>query len=151
MSRLREDPDEPDGGIAHGSSREGMAGDDDMYSAAAALRQALRTFQRRSEQIARANGLTERTYQLLLMIKAGREASGRASLRELEQRLQLGKSTVIELVLRAEDRELVRRELDRRRRREIVVRLTPEGERRLACAFAELGDERARLVELFAD
>jgi DNA-binding MarR family transcriptional regulator len=141
----------PERGGPHGPSSEGMAGDADAYPAAAALREALRTFQRRSEQITRANGLTERTYQLLLMIKTGRETSGRASLRELEERLQLGKSTVIELVLRAEERRLVRRELDRRRRREISVRLTREGERRLARAFAELGDERARLVELFAD
>jgi DNA-binding MarR family transcriptional regulator len=130
------------------AKRSSKPSDDTAYEAAASLREALRSFHRRSEQAARASGLTERTYQLLLMIKTGRADEGKASLRELEQRLQLGKSTVTELVLRAEEHELVERTLDRPRRREILIGLTREGERRLAGVFRELGNERARLVEL---
>jgi DNA-binding MarR family transcriptional regulator len=118
------------------------------YGEAAALREALRRFARRTELITRAHGLTPRSYQLLLMLKTGRAEAGPAGLGELEERLQLGKSTVTELVLRSEDAGLVRRELDRMRRRAISVQMTKAGERRLAEVVSALGDERARLVEL---
>jgi DNA-binding MarR family transcriptional regulator len=98
--------------------------------------------------VARSHRLTPRTYLLLLMLKTGRDEPGRAGLAELEQRLQLGKSTVTELVLRSESAGLVRRELDRTRRRSISVRITPAGERRLADVVRDLGDERGRLLEL---
>jgi DNA-binding MarR family transcriptional regulator len=121
------------------------------YAEAAALREALRRFQRRSEDITGSHGVTSRTYQLLLMLKTARGGNERAGLTELEERLQLGRSTVTELVLRSEQRGLVRRELDRNRRRGISIRLTPLGERRLARVVAQLGDERHRLVEILAE
>jgi DNA-binding MarR family transcriptional regulator len=127
---------------------QGIPQDDLDYANAAALREALRRFARRTELVTRANGLTPRSYQLLLMLKTGRGEAGRAGLGELEDRLQLGKSTVTELVLRSEDAGLVRRELDRTRRGSISVRLTPSGARRLAKVAAALGDERTRLAEL---
>jgi DNA-binding MarR family transcriptional regulator len=118
------------------------------YGEVAELREALRRFARRTELITRAHGLTPRSYQLLLMLKTGRVEAGSAGLSELEERLQLGKSTVTELVLRSEDAGLVRRELDRMRRRAISVHMTEAGERRLAEVVTALGDERARLAEL---
>jgi DNA-binding MarR family transcriptional regulator len=121
------------------------------FEAAAALREALRSFHRSSDDVSGAHGLTSRTYQLLLMIKTARGGDGHASLRELETRLQLGKSTVTELVLRTERRGFVRRELDRERPGAISVRLTPAGERRLAAVAGELGDERRRLLEALSD
>ena len=42
------------------------------YARAAELREALRLFQRRTEEVTAAQGLTPRTYQLLLMIKTSR-------------------------------------------------------------------------------
>jgi MarR family transcriptional regulator, lower aerobic nicotinate degradation pathway regulator len=81
------------------------------------------------------------------MIKTSRSGDERIRLAELEERLQLGKSTVTELVLRAEKRGLVRRELDRDHKRSITIYLTRTGRRRLAAALAELGDERRRLVD----
>ena len=119
----------------------------DEFAAAARLREALRAFQRHSDDASGAAGLTTRTYQLLLMVKTARAGNGHASLRELEERLQLGKSTVTELVLRTERRGLVQRELDRARPGAIAIRLTPAGERRLAQVVAELGDERRRLAD----
>src|SRR5919201_5887599 len=116
------------------------------YGRAADLREALRLFQRRTEEVTAAHRLTPRIYQLLLMIKTGRNQDERAGLTELEQRLQLGKSTVTELVLRAEKRGLVRRDLDRERGRGISISLTPTGHRRLAAEPNELGDERRRLI-----
>src|SRR5919112_2729994 len=120
------------------------------YESAAALREALRRFQRRSDDVAAENGITARTYQLLLMIKTARNGSERAGLGELEDRLQLGKSTITELVLRSEKRGLVRRDLDRDRPGAISVALTRAGERRLETVVAELGDERRRLVAILS-
>jgi DNA-binding MarR family transcriptional regulator len=120
----------------------------DDYVDAAALREGLRVFQRRTHVVTTAYGLTPRSYQLLLMIKTARTGDERAGLSELEERLQLGKSTVTELVLRSEERGLVRRELDPKRRGAIRVGLTPSGRRRLARACAELGDERRRLADV---
>lgn len=119
----------------------------DDFAAAARLREALRAFHRRSDDASAAAGLTSRTYQLLLMIKTARAGDGKASLRELEERLQLGKSTITELVLRTERRGLVRRELARDRPGAIAIRLTPAGDRQLARVVAELGDERRRLAD----
>jgi len=123
---------------------------EDDFASAARLREALRAFQRRSDEVSAANGLTSRTAQLLLMIKTARSGNGHASLRELEERLQLGKSTITELVLRTEKRGLVRRKLDRDRPGAICVRLTPTGERRLAGVVGELGDERRRLTQVLS-
>jgi DNA-binding MarR family transcriptional regulator len=118
------------------------------YNRAAQLREALGVFHRRTEEVTAAQRLTPRIYQLLLMIKTSRSQDEHAGLAELEERLQLGKSTVTELVLRAEKRGLVRRDLDRERRRGITISLTAAGQRRLAAALAELGDERRRLINL---
>jgi DNA-binding MarR family transcriptional regulator len=85
------------------------------------------------------------------MIKSARDGSETVGLGELENRLRLGRSTVTELVLRTEERGLVRRELDRKRRGAIAIRLTPEGEARLAAAVLQLGDERDRLIALVAE
>ena len=121
------------------------------YARAAELREALRRFHRSSDDITAANGLTSRTYLLLLMIKTARSGDGRARLGELEERLLLGKSTITELVLRTEKRGLVRRELDRDRPGAISVRLTAAGQRRLGKVIAELGDERERLLRFLAE
>jgi DNA-binding MarR family transcriptional regulator len=121
--------------------------DTDSFETAASLREALRLFSRRSEEVTRRHGLTPRGYSLLLMIKTGREHE-RATPDELEQRLQLAKSTVAELLQRNEERGLVRRELHPDRRGAIVVALTRKGEQRLQKAFDELGSERDRLLQL---
>ena len=117
------------------------------FDDAAALREALRGFHRNSDLVVRTFGLTPRTYLLLLMIKTAHDGNGIAPLPELEERLQLGKSTITELVLRTEERGLVRRELDRTRSRGVAVRLTAEGERLIGETVRALGDERARLIE----
>jgi DNA-binding MarR family transcriptional regulator len=120
------------------------------YADASALREALRSFERRSDEITSSHGMTSRTYQLLLMIKTGEAGPERAGLPELEERLKLGKSTVTELVLRSEKRGLVQRELEPDSRGAITIRLTPDGERRLADALTALGDERRRLVGILS-
>lgn len=121
------------------------------YERAARLREAIRLFQRATEEIARGHRLTIQRYQLLLTVKTAREGSGVVSLAELRERLLLAHSSVVELVERAEGLGLVRRELSPRNRRSTYVALTEEGERRLAGAVAELVRHRRRLVAMLAN
>ncbi len=120
------------------------------FVAVAEFRNALRRFQRRSENIARQAGLTPQRYVLLLMIKGAPDGSEQSTVTDLAQRLQLAQSTVTELVGRAEDAGLLEREHSQRDARVFHLRLTTEGDRRLALAFTELETERAQLREAFA-
>jgi DNA-binding MarR family transcriptional regulator len=120
----------------------------EVYRAAAELRTALRTFARRSEQLAREQGLTPQQYLLLLLIKGAPDGSERSTVTDLARRLQLGQSTVTELVQRAEDGGLVQRSPSRSDARVSWLNLTAEGARRLAAVVVNLGPERRRLVEL---
>jgi len=121
---------------------------DREYELAAELRQTLTEFLRHSERITRKHGLTNERYELLLLIKVAGEDGDHPTVTELADTLQLAKSTVTQLVRRAEDLRLVRRELSDRDARVRYLRLTAEGERRLRDAVTELQDERARLVAL---
>src|SRR4029077_18385465 len=98
----------------------------------AEFRAALRGFLRTSERNARAAGLTPQRYLLLLMIKGAPDQSEQSTVTELAERLQLAQSTVTELVSRAEEIGLVERERSSEDGRIAILRLTPEGERRLA-------------------
>jgi DNA-binding MarR family transcriptional regulator len=118
------------------------------YEGAAALRLALRTFLQRSEQVARRHKLTPQRYQLLLLIKV---ADGQATIGSLGRSLRLGQSNVTQQVRRAENLELVRRELSSTDARVRYLRLTAEGERRLTGAVAELREDRETLRVALAE
>jgi len=111
----------------------------------AEFRSALRKFLRRSELIADGCGLTPQRYLLLLMIKGAQDGSGRSTVTELADRLQLAQSTVTELVARSVEAGLIGREGSSSDGRVTFLRLTPEGERRLACSFTGLAAERTAL------
>jgi DNA-binding MarR family transcriptional regulator len=111
----------------------------------AAFRAEIRSFLRTSEHLARAAGLTPRRHLLLLMIKGAPDGSEQSTVTELSTRLQLAQSTVTELVGRAERAGLVERERSETDLRVAHLRLTEEGERRLALAARELADERHEL------
>src|SRR6059058_1965924 len=85
----------------------------DDVIAAADFRAALRQFLRRSERVARQAGLTPQRYLLLLMIKGASDGSEQSTVTALAERLQLAQSTVTELVRRAEEAGLIRREPSR--------------------------------------
>jgi DNA-binding MarR family transcriptional regulator len=85
------------------------------------------------------------------MIKGAPDASEQATVTELSDRLKLAQSTVTELVNRTEAAGLVSRESSGRDGRVAHLRLTDEGERRLALTFTGLDDERRRLREAFAE
>lgn len=100
----------------------------DEYRALAEFRYRIRVFLNGSEQAARAAGLEPQQYLLLLAVRGlplGREAS----IRELAERMQLRHHSVVELVDRLERRLLLRRERSRVDRRQVLVHLTPRGER----------------------
>ena len=98
------------------------------YRALAEFRYRIRVFLNGSEQAARAAGLEPQQYLRLLAVRGlplGREAS----IRELAERMQLRHHSVVELVDRLERRLLLRRERSRVDRRQVLVHLTPRGER----------------------
>ena len=116
------------------------------YAAAADFRAELRRFLRRSEEAARAEGLTPQQHVLLLMI-AGADG-GVSTVSALVDRLQLTQSAVTELVQRAEEADLVSRRPSAADGRVVELRLTPDGERRLAAVHEQLGPERHHLREM---
>jgi DNA-binding MarR family transcriptional regulator len=127
-----------------------MSGEDAPIDTAAAievaaLREALRAFMRESELIVQANGLTPQRHLLLLMIKGAPDGSERSTVTELAARLRLAQTTVTDLVRRAEDAGLIAREQSGVDGRVAILRLTAEGERRLARSFHAHATERKRL------
>ncbi len=119
------------------------------YRETANLRAALRGFLRRGEQVARAHGLTPQRHLLLLMIKGAADGSQQATVNELVGRLALSQSTVSELIDRSAEAGLVVRIPSTSDARVVLVRVTPEGERRLAETVSALRTERAALRRVF--
>ena len=114
------------------------------------FRAALRAFLRKSERNARQSGLTPQRYLLLLMVKGAPDKRGRSTVTELAERLQLAQSTVTELVRRAEENGLIERERSSADGRVAYLRLSTEGERRLARSFTTNETERRTLAEAFS-
>ncbi|HLQ34940.1 MAG TPA: MarR family transcriptional regulator [Chloroflexota bacterium] len=97
------------------------------FEAMAEYRYAMRRFLRFSEEAAREAGITPQQYQLMLAIKGypGREY---ANITELAERMQLDHHSTVGLIDRTEERGLVQREHDQTDRRQVNIRLTPDGE-----------------------
>src|SRR5205807_6150094 len=105
----------------------------------------LRSFLRKAEQTARRAGLTPQRHLLLLMIKGAPDGSEQSTVTELAERLRLAQSTVTELVRRAEEAGLIEREPSRSDGRVAHLRVSEEGERRLARVVQNLDSEREEL------
>jgi DNA-binding MarR family transcriptional regulator len=116
----------------------------------AEFRVALRRFEARSDLAARAAGLTPQRYLLLVAIKGAPDGGEQASVSELADRLEMPQTTVSDLVTRAEDVGLVLREPSALDGRVVHVRLTPEGDRRLADCLDSLDEDRAELERALA-
>jgi DNA-binding MarR family transcriptional regulator len=84
------------------------------------------------------------------MIKGAEDRSEQSTVTELADRLQLAQSTVTELVSRAEEAGLLARARSTADGRIAYLRLTDEGERRLADSFTSNERERQALREAFA-
>jgi DNA-binding MarR family transcriptional regulator len=122
----------------------------DEVSRVADFRAALRVFMRKSERNARSSGLTPQRYLLLLMIKGAPDGREHSTVTELAERLQLAQSTVTELVRRAEETGLLERAQSEADGRVVHLKLTTEGERRLARAFTSNEQERNALRSAIA-
>ena len=83
------------------------------------------------------------------MIKGAGDHSEQSTVTELAKQLQLAQSTVTELVSRAEEIGLLERERSSVDGRIAHLRLTEEGERRLARSFTSNERERHALAQAF--
>ena len=98
------------------------------FRALAEFRYQIRIFLNGSEEAARGAGLEPQQYLLLLALR-GLPLGSVASIRQLAERMQLRHHSVVELVNRLEKRALLRRERSRTDRRQVIVSLTPRGEK----------------------
>jgi len=98
------------------------------YQALAEFRFHIRKFLHFSEQAVKEAGLERGQYQLMLAIK-GMPAAARPRVRELANRMQIRHHSAVELINRLESGGYVRRERGRDDRREVLLALTPRGER----------------------
>jgi DNA-binding MarR family transcriptional regulator len=98
------------------------------FRALAEFRYRIRIYLNGGEEAARKAGLEPQQYLLLLALR-GLPAGREASIRELAERLQLRHHSVVELVDRLERRQLLRRERSRTDKRQVILHLTPRGEK----------------------
>jgi DNA-binding MarR family transcriptional regulator len=98
------------------------------YEALAQLRYQIRRFLHFSEQAAREAGLEPRQHQLLLTLK-GLPAGTRPRIGELAERMQIQHHSTVELVNRLAGSGCVRRHRGGEDRREVLLSLTPKGEK----------------------
>jgi DNA-binding MarR family transcriptional regulator len=98
------------------------------YEPLAELRYQIRRFLHFSEQASREAGLEPRQHQLMLTIK-GLPAKTRPRIGELAERLQIQHHSAVELVNRLAAGGYVRRHRRGEDRREVLLALTPKGEK----------------------
>jgi DNA-binding MarR family transcriptional regulator len=98
------------------------------YQSLAEFRHQIRRYLRFSEKVVRNADLEPRQYQLLLALK-GLPPTVRPRIAELAEQLQIQHHSAVELVDRLENSGLVRRERGTTDRREVLVMLTPAGEK----------------------
>jgi DNA-binding MarR family transcriptional regulator len=101
------------------------------YQALAEFRYQIRKYLHFSELAVHAAGLERGQYQLMLAIK-GMPEDVRPRIRELANRMQIQHHSAVELINRLEAGGFVRRERAQDDRREVLLALTPKGERVLA-------------------
>jgi DNA-binding MarR family transcriptional regulator len=98
------------------------------FRALAEFRYRIRIFLNGSEEAARNAELEPQQYLLLLALR-GLPVGRDASIQELAERMQLRHHSVVELADRLERSKFLRRERSRTDRRQVILHLTPRGER----------------------
>jgi DNA-binding MarR family transcriptional regulator len=98
------------------------------YQSLAELRYQIRRFLHFSERAARNAGLEPRQHQLMLALK-GLPKGVRPRVRDLAERLQIQHHSTVELVNRLSARGRIRRREAGQDRREVLLELTPKGEK----------------------
>jgi DNA-binding MarR family transcriptional regulator len=97
------------------------------YEAMAELRYQIRRFLRFSENAARQAGIEPQQYQLLMAVK-GLPAHAKPNIRALAERMQLQHHSTVELIDRLVERGLLSRLRATDDRRQVLVKLTRDGE-----------------------
>jgi DNA-binding MarR family transcriptional regulator len=113
------------------------------------FRIAVRRFLRWSRDQAAASGLTPAQHQVLLMIRVHTDPRG-PTIGELASSLLVRHHSAAQLVDRVEELGLVRRQRDADDRRMVRVRLTTNGDRRIATLTATHIEEFHRIASLAA-
>ena len=120
------------------------------YQALAEFRYQIRKFLHFSDQAVEAAGMERGQYQLMLSIKGMLDGS-RPRIRDVANRMQIQHHSAVELINRLEARGYVRRERGLDDRREVLLALTPKGEKVLAELalhhHEQLQEAAPRLVE----
>src|SRR5581483_5620438 len=98
------------------------------YQSLAELRYQIRRYLHFSEHAARAGGLEARQYQLMLAIK-GLPNHLRPRIGDLAEQMQIQHHSTVELVNRLAAGGFVRRQRSGEDRREVLLALTPKGEK----------------------
>ncbi len=98
------------------------------YQSLAELRYQIRRFLHFSEQVARSAGLEPRQHQLLLAVK-GLPHGVRPRIAELAERLKIQHHSTVELANRLAAGGYIRRQRGGKDRREVLLNLTPKGEK----------------------
>jgi DNA-binding MarR family transcriptional regulator len=101
---------------------------DDEYQALAEFRYQIRRFLRCSEAAARGAGLEPQQHQLLLAVRGLPDGSS-ATIGNIAERLQIQHHSTVELVDRLVKRGWVQRRRDGADRRQVMLQLTPKGEK----------------------
>lgn len=115
---------------------------DAEYGALLRFRTGLRQFLHWSAERAKEAGLTPSQHQLLLVVRA---VEGDPTIGEVAEQLLLRHHSVVELVDRAVLAGLLNRDRDADDQRIVRLRLTDEGERRLALLTEQHRSELTRL------
>jgi DNA-binding MarR family transcriptional regulator len=120
------------------------------YLALAEFRYQLRRFLRNMEESSRMLGANPQQYQLVLAIK-GLPKDLAPTISHLAERMQLNHNSMVELVDRCEEHNLLRRTRSATDRRQVTLSILPEGEALLrklgVSARQELRDSGPALVE----
>ncbi len=101
------------------------------FEALSEFRFQIRRFERFSEDVVQAAGITPLQYLLLLHVK-GYPGRNWATVGELAERLQAKPHGVVALISRCEEHGFVERRQSRADRRSVEIHLLPAGERLLA-------------------
>jgi DNA-binding MarR family transcriptional regulator len=125
----------------------------EQYRDLAEFRRQIRQFLHFSELTARDYGVEPQQHQLLLLVH-GLPETVKPTIREIASRLFIQHHSAVELIDRLEDAGMIARRTGAEDRREVWVRLTPQGRamlRKLAIAHREelhrTGPELARILQ----
>lgn len=117
------------------------------YEALAAFRYEIRRFVNFTELAAREAGIEPQQHQALLAIK-GLSPTQKPTIGVLAERLQIRHHSAVELTNRLESHGMIRRLRNKKDLREVLLRLTPKGEKVLDRISAR---NHQRLVSAGAD